>query len=65
LKQNVAPAKPSDLNPLSKLMSPLRDILPRNWFKEEEFDRVADTFRDKRVWVKDNSGKWIKSNIWD
>ena len=25
-----------DLNPLSKLMSPLRDILPKNWFQNED-----------------------------
>jgi len=28
--------KNADLNPLSKLMSPLRDILPRNWFNSNE-----------------------------
>ena len=32
---------------------------------EKEFDRIADTFRDKRVWVKDKDKKWIKDNIWD
>ena len=32
---------------------------------EKEFDKIADTFRDKRVWVKDNSGNWTKDNIWD
>ncbi len=37
-KRNVGGPMPknSDLNPLSKLMSPLRDILPRNWFQEEK-----------------------------
>jgi N-acetyl sugar amidotransferase len=30
-----------------------------------EFDRVADTFRDPRVWVKNEYGHWIKDNIWD
>ncbi|MDD5431182.1 MAG: N-acetyl sugar amidotransferase [Candidatus Pacebacteria bacterium] len=30
---------------------------------EEEFDHIADTFRDPRVWwIKD--GKWWKENIW-
>jgi len=30
---------------------------------EEEFDRVADTFRDPRVWwIKD--GQWWKRNLW-
>jgi N-acetyl sugar amidotransferase len=32
---------------------------------EEEFDRVADTFRDPRVWSKDTRGQWVKQNIWD
>jgi N-acetyl sugar amidotransferase len=32
---------------------------------EEEFDRIADTFRDKRVWWKDDNGEWKKDNIWD
>ena len=32
---------------------------------ENEFDKIADTFRDKRVWEKDTQGKWIKDNIWD
>ena len=30
---------------------------------EEEFDRIADTFRDPRVWWIEN-GKWMKHNIW-
>ena len=32
---------------------------------EEEFDRIADTFRDSRVWSKDEQGNWHKENIWD
>ena len=29
---------------------------------EEEFDSIADSFRDERVWrIKD--GQWLKSNI--
>ncbi|KKT93389.1 MAG: hypothetical protein UW91_C0010G0006 [Parcubacteria group bacterium GW2011_GWF2_45_11] len=32
--------------------------------KEDEFWRVADGFRDPRVWRKEN-GKWVKDNIWD
>lgn len=32
---------------------------------EEEFDRIADTFRDPRVWSKDSKGNWVKENIWD
>jgi hypothetical protein len=31
---------------------------------EEEFDRIADTFRDPRVWRRKNS-EWVKDNIWD
>ena len=31
---------------------------------EDEFDRIADTFRDPRVWSREN-GEWIKDNIWD
>jgi hypothetical protein len=30
---------------------------------EDEFDRIADTFRDPRVWHKENGG-WVKDNIW-
>lgn len=32
---------------------------------EEEFHRIADTFRDPKVWRKDEQGKWVKDNIWD
>ena len=32
---------------------------------EEEFDTIADTFRDTRVWKKDNNNQWVKDNIWD
>jgi N-acetyl sugar amidotransferase len=32
---------------------------------EEEFDRVADTFRDPRVWRKNDKGEWEKDNIWE
>ncbi len=31
---------------------------------EAEFDRVADTFRDPRVWWKVD-GEWTKDNVWD
>lgn len=30
-----------------------------------EFEKIADTFRDPRVWVKNEYGHWIKDNIWD
>jgi imidazoleglycerol phosphate synthase cyclase subunit len=31
---------------------------------EEQFDRIADTFRDQRVWRRQN-GEWVKDNLWD
>lgn len=31
---------------------------------EAEFDAIADTFRDKRVWRKITDGLWEKDNIW-
>lgn len=49
------PKKPSDL---------------KRWLlyvgmSEEEFDRIADTFRDPRVWWKNKDGLWRKDNIDD
>ena len=32
---------------------------------EEEFDNIADIFRDPRVWWKDKQNNWVKVNIWD
>jgi hypothetical protein len=31
---------------------------------EDEFDRVADTFRDPRVWRREG-GRWVKEELWD
>lgn len=31
---------------------------------EEDFDAIADTYRDPRVWKK-TDGQWTKKNIWD
>jgi imidazoleglycerol phosphate synthase cyclase subunit len=31
---------------------------------EEEFDAIADTFRDRRVWTY-KDGQWSKDNLWD
>lgn len=44
-----------------------RDLL--RWLKyvdmsEDEFDEIADTFRDSRVWTKNSKGQWEKDNIW-
>lgn len=38
-----------------------------NYVSREEpwFDRIADTFRSPKVWVKDPAGHWQKRNIWD
>ena len=53
--QEMDSKKPSDL---------------KRWLKyvdmtEEEFDKIADGFRDPRVWWKDDKGNWCKDNIWD
>jgi N-acetyl sugar amidotransferase len=47
-------------------VKPRRDL--ERWLKyvdmtEDEFDRICDTFRDKRVW-RSEGGKWVKDNIW-
>jgi len=34
-------------------------------YTEERFDRLADTFRDPRVWRRDESDRWHKRNLWD
>ena len=49
-------------------VKPMKDL--SRWLEyvgmsEQEFDETADTFRDPRVWVKDESGEWVKDNIWD
>ncbi len=47
-------------------VKPRRDL--QRWLeyvnmKEEEFDYIADTFRDPRVWWIEGN-KWYKNNIW-
>jgi hypothetical protein len=32
---------------------------------DDEFDRVADGFRDSRVWRRADDGAWVKDNLWD
>jgi hypothetical protein len=49
-------------------VKPMKDLT--RWFEyvgmsEQEFDEIADTFRDPRVWVRDENGEWLKDNIWD
>ena len=48
-------------------VKPRRDL--DRWLKyvnmtEDEFDRIADTFRDPRVWRREGE-RWVKDNIWD
>ena len=45
-----------------------RDL--RRWLEyvgmtEQEFDKIADSFRDPKVWRKNEKGEWEKDNIWD
>lgn len=49
-------------------VKPMKDL--SRWLEyvgmsEAEFDEIADTFRDPRVWVKNEAGEWVKDNIWD
>lgn len=49
-------------------VKPTKDL--RRWLEyvdmtEHEFDRIADTFRDSRVWSKNHQGEWQKDNIWN
>ena len=47
-------------------------VVPKDLFEwlnyvnmsENEFYKIADTFRSPKVWIKKNQG-WIKQNIWD
>ena len=48
-------------------IKPKRDL--KRWLEyvnltEQEFDKIADRFRDPRVWKKEGSS-WVKDNIWD
>ena len=43
----------------------LEHFLTMTGMSEDEFDRIADTFRDPRVWWKNEKGEWQKDNIWD
>ena len=49
-------------------VKPRRDL--ERWLEyvgmtEDEFDRVADSFRDPRVWEKNAQGEWEKDSIWE
>lgn len=49
----------------SKKPSDLKRWLAYVGMTEDEFDRIADSFRDPRVWWKDENGKWCKDDIWE
>jgi len=49
----------------SKKPGDLKRWLEYVGMSEQEFDCVADTFRDPRVWKKNEKGEWQKDNIWD
>ena len=53
--RRMDPVKPKDL---------YRWLEYVGW-SEKEFDEVADSFRDPRVWWKDKHGNWVKDNIWN
>lgn len=53
-----------------KKMDPLKSKDLYRWLEyvdmnEEEFDRIADTFRNKGVWEQDENGVYQKDNLWD
>ncbi|EQB34424.1 hypothetical protein M947_11115 [Sulfurimonas hongkongensis] len=54
--------------PIVLKMDPIKSKDLYRWldyvgWSEEEFDKIADTFRDPRVWWKDKNGNWKKDNI--
>ena len=49
-------------------VKPMRDLT--RWLSyvgmtENEFDTIADTFRDPRVWQKNDVGEWTKDSVWE
>jgi hypothetical protein len=54
------------------LVRKMDSIKPRDLYRwldyvgmtEDEFDRIADTFRDPRVW-RIRNGAWTKDTLWD
>jgi len=43
--------------------SDLKRWLAYTSMNEDEFDAIADTFRNQRVWSIEN-GQWVKDNVW-
>jgi len=53
---------------LVRAMDPVKSSDLKRWLdyvgmSEGEFDAVADTFRDPRVW-RHEAGQWVKDNLW-
>jgi hypothetical protein len=53
---------------LVRRMDPLKSSDLKRWLdyvdmSEDEFDRIADTFRDPRVW-RIEQGRWVKDEPW-
>lgn len=48
-----------------KARKSLEYFLNMTGMTEEEFDKIADTFRNPRVWWKNERGEWVKDYIWD
>lgn len=44
--------------------SDLKRWLEYTGMTEQEFDAISDTFRDPRVWRRED-GKWVKDNLWN
>jgi N-acetyl sugar amidotransferase len=56
-----------------KIIRKMDGVVPKDLYRwldyvdmtEKEFDNIADSFRDFRVWSKDSAGNWVKDNVWD
>jgi hypothetical protein len=54
---------------LVRAMDPVKSSDLKRWLEyvgmsEDEFDALADTFRDPRVWRRE-AGQWVKDNPWE
>lgn len=49
----------------SVIPSDLQYWLKYTGFSQREFWKIANSFRDHRVWRKNSKGEWEKDNIWD
>ena len=56
-----------------KIVRKMDEVKPKDLYRwldyvditEEEFDNVANSFRDPRVWSKNSTDDWVKNNIWE